>query len=243
MKTLGKVLLVLVAVVVVVVIAAIIIVPLVFDPNDYKDEIASAVKKQTGRELSIQGELGVSVFPWVGLDVGMAELGNASGFDDVFARVEKAAVRVKLLPLLGKRIEMDTVTLHGFTLNLARNKAGTTNWDDLVKPTEEPAEPPETPEPETGETAIAGLAVGGLDIRDAKLNWNDEQSGQRYSIEGLELRTGDLTPGEPVDFSLEFDVAGGEPALTGHVAAKSTLTINPQEQTYALEVGVPAGCN
>jgi AsmA protein len=234
MKTLGKLVLVLVAIVVVVVIAAIIIVPLVFDPNDYKDEIASAVKKQTGRELSIQGELGVSVFPWVGLDVGTAELGNASGFDDVFARFDKAAVRVKLLPLLSKRIEMDTVTLQGFTLNLARNKEGASNWDDLAKAAEEPAQEPATPQPETGESAIAALTVGGLDVRDAKLNWNDEQSGQRYSIEGLQLRTGNLAPGEPVDFSLEFDVAGGDPAVTGHIAAKSTLTMDPEAQTYAL---------
>jgi AsmA protein len=35
------------------------------NPNDYKDEIAAAVKKQTGRELAIQGDISLSVFPWL----------------------------------------------------------------------------------------------------------------------------------------------------------------------------------
>ena len=38
----------------------------VFDPNDYRDRIESEVEKRTGRSLAIEGELSLSVFPWIG---------------------------------------------------------------------------------------------------------------------------------------------------------------------------------
>ncbi len=38
---------------------------LLFDPNDYKPQIMALVKEHTGRELTIPGEISVSVFPWL----------------------------------------------------------------------------------------------------------------------------------------------------------------------------------
>ena len=63
MKKLFKILAALVAVVVVLIIAAIIIIPMTFDPNDYKDQIAKAVKENTGRALKIEGDVELTVFP------------------------------------------------------------------------------------------------------------------------------------------------------------------------------------
>ena len=40
--------------------AALIFVPLLIDPNDYKDRIVLLVEKQTGRQLKILGEIGLS---------------------------------------------------------------------------------------------------------------------------------------------------------------------------------------
>ena len=73
---------------------------LVFDPNDYKDRVTTLVQDQTGRELRIPGELGLSVFPWLGIDMGVVEFGNAPGFKSpLFARAERIQIRVALLPL------------------------------------------------------------------------------------------------------------------------------------------------
>ena len=74
------------------IVAAAIIIPLVVDPNDYKDEIVSKVKETTGRDLKIQGDIGLSVFPWLGLELGALELSNAKGFGDApFADVGTVA--------------------------------------------------------------------------------------------------------------------------------------------------------
>ncbi|HED18025.1 MAG TPA: AsmA family protein, partial [Gammaproteobacteria bacterium] len=90
-------------------VAAAIILPLVVNPNDFKDEIAAAVKSETGRTLSIEGDIELSVFPWLGLDVGPVSLSNAAGFSArPFASMKAVQVRIKLLPLLSKELEMDT---------------------------------------------------------------------------------------------------------------------------------------
>ena len=51
----------------VLILLAIVIVPQVFDPNDYRDQISELVQQKTGRELQLNGDLSVSVFPWLGI--------------------------------------------------------------------------------------------------------------------------------------------------------------------------------
>ena len=150
----------------------------------------------------------------------MVELGNAAGFEpDVFARTEKVSVRVKLMPLLSRQVEMDTVSVHGLTLNLAKDKDGNNNWDDLAKGGEEA-------ETASGNSGVAALAIGGLDIQDANLSWKDAESGQSFQVSNLVARTGSLTPGKPVELSVEFDMEGGPPKLGGHVAMSGELNMD-----------------
>ncbi len=139
-RALRKALKILVIALGVAIVALAITVALLIDPNDYKDEIIAAVKENTGRELRIEGDLKLSLFPWLGLETGGIELANAPGFgEQPFARVAAAGVRVKVLPLLQRELVVDSVTLDGLVLNLMRNRAGTTNWQDLR--TTAPAQP------------------------------------------------------------------------------------------------------
>ena len=90
-----KILGILIVTVVAVAVFAAIVFMLVFDPNDYKDKIAAGVKEATGRELVIEGDLRLSLFPWLAVEMGKTELGNAPGFDDApFASFESARLSV-----------------------------------------------------------------------------------------------------------------------------------------------------
>ena len=68
MKKLFKFLAYLIGVVVVLVVAAAVAVPVFFDPNDYRDEVIAKVKSETGRDLQIDGEIGLTLFPWIGAE-------------------------------------------------------------------------------------------------------------------------------------------------------------------------------
>ena len=106
---------------------------LLLDPNNYKGKIVEAVKDKTGRELRIEGKLSWSFFPWIGVETGRLELANAPGFGaEPFARIDGAGAKVELLPLLHRQMIVDTVFLNGLKLNLGRDAAGKTNWDDLT---------------------------------------------------------------------------------------------------------------
>jgi AsmA protein len=236
MKRLIRVLLSVIALVVVLFIVAVVVATLYFDPNDFKDQLSEAVKEHTGRDLEIKGNIDLSVFPWLGVEVGKIAMGNAPGFDEpVFASADRTQIRVKLLPLLRKQLEMDTVSLYGLNLKLARDKQGHGNWEDLTQPQAEEAAAetkPSQPAPAEGGLPLAGLAIGGLDIRDARVSWDDAQAGQRYTIDRLALQSGAVVPGKPIDLELRFHLAGGTPPVDGDVSLKGTADLDPEAQRY-----------
>ncbi|MEE8482501.1 MAG: AsmA family protein, partial [Acidiferrobacterales bacterium] len=89
MKKTIKIISVSVGVVLLLVVAIAIALPFVVDPNDYKPEIAQAVKQRTGRVLDFKGDITLSVFPWIGLELGETRLSNARGFGNKpFAKVQ-----------------------------------------------------------------------------------------------------------------------------------------------------------
>src|SRR5580658_8878258 len=92
------------------------------NPNDYKGRIAAAVKESTGRELHLSGDIKLSVFPWIALELGPATLGNPEGFgEEPFLSFAHASVRVKLLPLLRKRLQVARVDIDGLDVRLRKN--------------------------------------------------------------------------------------------------------------------------
>jgi len=217
----------LVAFLVVLVVIAAIVLPLVIDPNDYKEEIAAEVAKHTGRTLNIEGDLALSVFPWLGLDIGPAQLSNAAGFDDPYmARMKTVQVRVKLLPLLKKQLEVDTVRVNGLELNLARDKDGRTNWADLSG--EPAAEGKTSAEAEGSDKAgdgLAGLAIGGIEVVDARLTWDDRMTGARYEVTDLAFTTGVIEPDRAFDLDLNFRVSSVQPAIEGRFHLKGNVLL------------------
>lgn len=206
------------------------------DPNDYRDEIASAVQDATGRELTIEGDLKLSLFPWLGVSLGETRLSNAAGeTEKYFARVAAVDISVKLLPILQQRVEMKTLSLRGLRVNLSRAADGHTNWDDLLAAPAAEAEPPTTSPAKTSKaTPLAALAIGGLNIEDAQIVWDDRQAGQRIEVNKFFLRTGPIVLGSPIKIDLRSELSLAEPALQTPIAVKGRLTVNSQTQRYGL---------
>ena len=229
-----------VGVVVLLIVSAAILLPIVFDPNDHKPEIIAQVKEQTGRDLRIDGDIALTVFPWIGVELGKVELSNAAGFDNpVFVSTDKVSIRVKLLPLFSKRLEMDTVTIHGLSLNLARDAGGRSNWDDLAEAGGHGGgTDSSTSSSSSGRSdarSAVALAIGGLDIKDANLSWNDASSGQHFEIGNLTVQTGAISTGEPVELKLALDVQVGDSGVSGHISVGGKLDYDAGNKTLLVE--------
>lgn len=224
------------------VIAVMIAAAVLIDPNDYRDKIAEEVKAQTGRDLSISGEIKLSLFPWMGLQLGETALGNARGFGDKpFARIEAADVRVKLLPLLRAQVEMDTLLLRGLEVNLQRRKNGVSNWDDLAgRGTGKPAvaKPKAEVAPDEGlsqlEQTLAGLAIGGIALERANISFIDEMAGQQIVLQDFNFNSGAIRIREAIPLSLETGLKLGKPAMEGTLSLEGELTLDPSTQRYQL---------
>ncbi len=129
MRFLGK-LIKWILILVVVLIIGIAIFAYFFDLNKYKDKIAEIVEKQTGRTLAIKGnaQLGISLIPTLELE--NVEFGNAAwSKNPQMVKLERLDVKVSILPLLKKQIEVYKVVLIKPEIYLEVNEAGEANWD------------------------------------------------------------------------------------------------------------------
>ena len=211
------------------------------DLNQYKDKIQEVAKQQTGRELTISGDIGVSYFPWVGLSLGELSMANSESFgSDDFVRMGGADVKIKLLPLLKKAVEVKTVTLNGLHIDLQRAADGTTNWQDLITGTESaesPAEPEATPAEESSVeagSALSALAVSGIEITDASIRWTDAQAGTDATLNNFNLTTGAISPGEPFDFNTDFSVLSNSSGIGAKLNGEGEVTFDLEQQRYTV---------
>ena len=199
-----------VAVVALVVLLAVAIILLV-DPNDYRDDIGRIVEEQTGQELVIEGDIRLSFFPWLGLDLGRTRLENREGFgDDPFVSIESAGIAVKLMPLLRREVELDTVRLDGLRANLIVNEDGDANWDldlpgdDEVAPDEPTvAVDDDDVDAEPGQLPVTIGTIQGVRITNLHVNYEDWQTGARHQAGPVNLSLGELLLDE--DVSLDAD--------------------------------------
>jgi len=205
---------------------AVVVVPMVVDPNDYKAEIATAVEEQTGRTLTIEGDIGLSVFPWLGLDIGPTRFSNAAGFDEpAMARMETVQVRVKLLPLLHKQLEVDKVHLSGLQLYLAKDNNGQTNWADLTATGESKDKDKATAAPGSEGGGLERLTIGGIEVTDASIHWDDQSTQSRYEVNDLSLTTGAIEPGEAFELELQLQLASTQPLIDTGLSLGGELLI------------------
>ncbi|MEZ5541387.1 MAG: AsmA family protein [Pseudomonadota bacterium] len=222
-----KILLSVAALLVALIVVAAIVLPMVIDPNDYKPQIIKAAEDKTGRKLEIDGDIGLSVFPWLGLELGAVRLGNAQGFSDPYmVSMTAAQIRVKLLPLLKKQLEVDTVKLAGLRLSLEQDEQGRTNWADLHTETA-PEAAPETTAGAHEPAGLGSLAVGGVEVTDASITWEDRASGARYVIDDLSFTTGAIAAGQSFDLDLRFKVVSKAPALASQVELTGNVFVAP----------------
>lgn len=230
MKKFLKITGIVVGVVLVLIAALAIALPFLVDPNAYKGDIARVVKNETGRDLAIEGKIGLSVFPWIGLELGTTRLANAEGFGkEPFARIGSAAIKVELLPLLRRNIVVDTVVLDGLTVNLARDRTGRGNWEDLIRAEAAPVQKPTEPAP-AGKAAAILFHVKGVDVRNGRVQWRDAATGTDLVVHNIALKTGAVEPGKETEFALGFDVETGKPVLRTRLDFDGRVAVDLEEQ-------------
>lgn len=197
-------------------VVAAVLVSLLFDPNDYRDDVAEAVKRETGRDLVIEGDIDLTFFPWFGVSIGRTTLGNAPGFgDEPFLSFDDAQASLMVMSLIrGDGIEVGNIVLDSFALNLQVDERGRNNWSDMAEHSagqEEAADDPADHDGagEASDDADGGqditLSVASVEITNAAVSYTDAQTGESYRLTNFNLETGRIASSDPIDISSRFD--------------------------------------
>jgi AsmA protein len=188
---------------VVVIIAALLLIPLFVDVQKYKPLLESKVTEATGRPFSVGDDLRLSLFPWAGVSFSDLRLGNPAGFTEKeFVTVKSFEVRIKLLPLLSKDIQIKRFILNAPHIVLIKDKNGRTNWEQPKQPSKEtpPKKEEKTPTEGKGglDLPIKALTVGNLAVNNGSLIWIDHTSDARKKVSDINLTLQDVSMERPV---------------------------------------------
>lgn len=193
--------------------------PFMVDPNDFRAQIENSVSENTGRVFTVEGELELSVFPWLGISTGKLALANAPGFEEQpFAQIVESNIKIKLLPLLFREIEISEIVLKGLELNLSKNAQGQTNWADLVALL--------ATKDESSKNPLKLLQIAGISIKHANISWDDQQTAQFITVKDVNLKTEKFAFDTAVATELSFSVHNRQPALMQTVNLSADLIVN-----------------
>src|SRR5581483_8365613 len=165
-----------------------------FDANRYRGLVQDQLQKSLGREVKL-GQLHLALFP-PRVQVDALSIADDPRFGDPnpFVQAEQLDVSVKLLPLLHKSLEVDSLALRRPKVELIKNAQGTWNFSTIGAKSE----------PAQQKTSSSGqkFTLGRLTIEDGQVGLTDHQARKPRAVyDHIDATLDDFAPGQP--FSLQ----------------------------------------
>ncbi|PSW74821.1 AsmA family protein [Photobacterium sp. GB-50] len=233
-----KLLYVLIGIIIVVVLGITALVTLV-NPNQFKAVIAEQVKKQTGRELDIRGDINWRFFPTLGLSVGETTLNNPQGFAQPnLIQFKQAELSVSVLPLLSHELDIGKVRLDGAHVFVQTLKDGRSNLDGLTEKSST-KEVNDSTSSKANKDAVSKvqdekstaskvttqpwkISLAGVELINASVDIINDKIGSNIALNKVNFTLDKLTPNTWTKAT--FDISGSANALK--FAAKGSTELN-----------------
>ncbi|MFK3972745.1 AsmA family protein [Pseudomonas sp. NPDC087358] len=216
-----------------------------FDPNDYKDEIRKLVRDRAHVELTLNGDIGWSLFPWLGLELHDASVATLSEPTKPFADLQMLGLSVRVLPLLRKEVQMSDVRVEGLNLMLTRDESGHGNWEDIGKapatagnPAQPPAATEATPaaadKPEKAWQPLK-LDIDSLTVNNARVEFNDIPKARQFTAESIQLSTGPVHNATDIPIKLTAFLSTNQPVVRTKTELTGKLRFDRALKRYQLD--------
>ena len=229
--------------------AAIVIVPYFINTDQFKPRIEQIVSEKSGYPLTIQGDIDIYVFPWIGFSLTDLKLDNPEGFQEkTFLTVKNFQARVKVLPLLSKKVEIHRFVIDQPEVLLTRNSSGVWNWqsnqpvqsEETAATNGDRSAPQNTPATTPAETSakqlgIESLLVGECALRDGTVTVNDLLNKTTRKLSDINLTLQDVSLDKPIIITLLANLDGKPVDLKGRVGP---ITDSPFTSKIDLDVDV-----
>ncbi|HYB10488.1 MAG TPA: AsmA family protein [Alphaproteobacteria bacterium] len=189
---------------IVVVVAAALIVPNVINWNAYKPQIAQAVKDATGRDLRIDGDVKISMWPDLDFSIAGIHFANAPGATPQdMVSVGSTTGRIAIWPLLRRELDVVSLIVQNASVHLAVDKDGNPNW--VFAPAKAaPAQP--APAPAVAEANEPGYTVrlGELKLEGSEVSYIDATTGQNIDAKDINVTTAMSDPAKPFSVNAQM---------------------------------------
>ena len=185
-----------IGIVVALVVVAVGIFALTFNPNDYKGTVQAQLEKQLNRKVGL-GQMSLGLFPlrFEIKDISIADDPSFGGRAP-FVRTQELDVSVKLMPLLSKRVEIDSLELKKPNVELIKNTQGVWNFSTIGS---------KTPANTSSSGGNQDFSLGKLEITDGQVAITDNQArAPRTVYDHINLTLKDFSPNSP--FTLDASV-------------------------------------
>ncbi|MEM7378563.1 MAG: AsmA family protein [Pseudomonadota bacterium] len=205
---------------------AVAVVLAVTDLNRYKPEIEAVVSDALGRQLTIEGELNHSLYPWLGVSFGRMQLANAEGFGDApFAEIASAEASIEILPLLRKQITIGNINLSGVRVDAQIAADGTSNLPALG--TSDAAAEPESVEP-SSPSGLPTIVIDGVSLVDAEIRYRDATADLDAHATAVNLAIGNVRDGQtsPITGGLKLSLQPADVEAELAISAQLTPTFS-----------------
>ena len=200
---------------------------------DVRGAVERAVENATGRNLTINGDVGVSYWPVLGLHASNDVLSNVpGGRSPAFITAEDIHIGVELAPLLNRQVVVRQLVLQRPRIALEVDANGHPNWTlaprvrAVVAATGAPPSPPII---DAARTTLRQVTITGGEI-----TYFDARHGNGWSVGDVELTTALTALNAPMrvlgsvkynDKPIQLDMNVGNPGAVIHAQA-TPLTVN-----------------
>ncbi|KAA3639905.1 MAG: AsmA family protein [Proteobacteria bacterium] len=180
--------------------------------------------------MQLNGPIGWSVFPWIAIELNDVTVANETGFKgDYLAQIGTLSARVKLLPLLKKDIQVDTVELKKPSIHLMVAKSGQTNWQSLLDHLAG-EDSQQTDSPVAVDMNIEGIVISG-----GQLNYRDATADSTIQISDMKFSSSAITANMAVDMSLRGQLMMAEQELTADLTTEFVVNHLLSEQAMVID--------
>lgn len=223
MKTIFRYLLFFLTFIFVLISLTLFIMPRFLNTDAVKFHIEQLLTTQLKRIVHIQ-DVSVSFFPDISLHVTDFTLKNAPGFDHINqAAVQSIDLYIEIWPLLDKQLVFKKILFQDVLLNLHKKKNGHNNWDDLISMLSSQKTSKQHNTSFDTKKSFSLLTLGSLMIKNAEIQFNDQQNNRQFSISRLKYQcTGMIR--QIIDMG--FDISGTIPYSKGLCHFDSRISLN-----------------
>ena len=221
------------------------VVPTLVPSETYRTRIQEQLSAELGRDVVVSGDVRLSTFPAIRARTGAVRVANPDGFAQPdLATLQGLDAKIRLLPLLSRRVEIKSFTLREPVITLERRADGAVNWsfgdEDETASTE-----PAGPFRRDGRYTNLDPAISAFNIENGTVRYIDrvadtdvtfDRIDTFLSLPGLDstlVVDGSLrAEGRPLTLDIAMTspdafLSGGEATLEGAVeTAGATLTLD-----------------